>query len=86
MPAPKPSRSAASAADLNAAIARVTPDLMRLLEDGVPRAKAAIVAALADCHPKDEVKRTLLRLAVTGELVEHKGRFTLPRAEESTES
>ena len=38
-----PSRSSSSA-DLNAAIARVTPDVLALLGDGVPRSEAAIVA------------------------------------------
>jgi hypothetical protein len=63
----------------------VTPDLVRLLQDGVPRSRAAIVAAtaaLADRHPKDEVKRTLMRLAVTDRLAEQGSKFTLPRAEE----
>jgi len=84
MPAamPKPTRPPSSSADLNAAIERVTPDLLRLLEDGVPRSRAAIVAALADRHGKDEVKRALMRLAVTDRLAEHGGRYTLPRAEE----
>jgi hypothetical protein len=36
----------------------------------VPRAEGAIVTALADRHPKDEVRRTLMRLAVTEQLVE----------------
>ena len=85
MPAamPKPTRPPSSSADPNAAIARVTPDLVRLLQDGVPRSRAAIVAALTDRHPKDEVQRTLMRLAVTDRLAEHGGgKFTLPRAEE----
>jgi hypothetical protein len=85
MPAapPKPPRPpSSSSSDLNAAIERVTPDLLRLLQDGVPRSRAAIVAALADRHPKDEVKRTLMRLAVTDRLAEHGGKFTLPRGKE----
>jgi hypothetical protein len=39
-----------SSADLNAAIAHVTPDVLALLGDGVPRTEAAIVAALAGRH------------------------------------
>jgi hypothetical protein len=41
-----------SSADLNAAIARTAPDVVALLGDGVPRAEAAIVAALADRQPQ----------------------------------
>jgi hypothetical protein len=56
----------------------VTPDMLALLGDGMPRSRAAIVAALADRHPKDDVRRTLMRLAVTEQLVEKAGRYTLP--------
>ena len=56
-----------------------------LLADGTPRSKKAILAALADRHGKDEVKRALMRLAVTDRLVEHGGRFTLPQGEEAAE-
>jgi hypothetical protein len=56
----------------------VTPDLLALLGDGVPRSRATIVAVLADRHPKDDVRRTLMRLAVTGRLVETGGKYTLP--------
>jgi hypothetical protein len=87
MPAAKPKtpRSATSA-DLDAAIARVTPDLVQLLADGTPRSKAAITKALAEQHAKQDIRRTLLRLAVTGGLVEHKGRFTLARADQPVEA
>jgi hypothetical protein len=37
-----------------------------------------ILAALADRHPREDVKRTLMRLAVTERLVETGGRYTLP--------
>jgi hypothetical protein len=59
-------------------IARITPDVLALLGDGVPRSKATITAALADRYPKDNVRRTLMRLAVTGQLVEKNGKYTLP--------
>jgi hypothetical protein len=72
-----PSRPSPSA-DLNAVIARVAPDVLALLEDGVPRTEAAIVAALADRHPKDDVRRTLMRLAVVGQLATRGSRYTLP--------
>jgi hypothetical protein len=40
-----------------------------------------IIAALVDRHPKADVRRTLMRLAVTGQLVERGGKHTLPAAE-----
>jgi hypothetical protein len=46
-----------SSADLHVAIARVTPDVLTLLGDGVPRAEAAIVAALAGRHPTDAASK-----------------------------
>jgi hypothetical protein len=70
-----------SSADLHGAIARITPDVLALLGDGVPRPEAAIVAALAGRHPKDDVRRTLMRLAVTEQLVETGGKYTLPAPE-----
>jgi hypothetical protein len=61
MPEPYP-----SSADTDAMVARVAPALLALLGDGVPRAKKAIVAALAERHVKDEVVRMPMRLTVTG--------------------
>ena len=75
-----PSRPSLSA-DINAVIARVTPDVVALLGDGVPRTRGTIIAALADRHAKDDVRRTLMRLAVTEQLVEKSGKYTLPAAE-----
>jgi hypothetical protein len=72
-----PSRPASSA-DLHAVIARITPDVLALLGDGVPRTRGMIIAALADRHPKADVRRTLMRLAVTERLVETGGKDTLP--------
>jgi hypothetical protein len=63
-----------SSADLDAAIARVAPDVLALLADGVPRAKRTILAALADRHPKDDVRRTLMRLDITEQLGRPSGR------------
>jgi hypothetical protein len=54
-----------SSADLNAVIEQVAPNVLALLADGVPRTKRATIAALADRHPKDDVRRTLMRFAVT---------------------
>jgi hypothetical protein len=69
-----------SSADLEAVIARVTPEILALLGDGMPRAEAAIVAALAGRHPKDEVTLTLMRLDVLGQLDLRGGRYTLATA------
>jgi hypothetical protein len=74
MPPTKPAPST----DLNATIERVTPDVLALLGDGVPRTRGTILMALADRHPKEDVRRTLMRLAVTEQLVETGGRYTLP--------
>jgi hypothetical protein len=73
-----------SSADLDAAIERVTPDVLTLLADGVARSEAAIIAALADRHAKDEVKLTVMRLDVTEQLVEKGGKYVLvtPEAEQ----
>jgi hypothetical protein len=70
-----------SSADLHATIERVTPDVLALLGDGVPRSEAAIVAALAARHPKEDVKRTVMRLAVLGQLALQGSRYILPAAE-----
>jgi hypothetical protein len=66
-----------SSADTDAMVARVAPAVLALLGDGMPRSRRAIVAALADRHPRDEVARTLMRLAVTGRLAEAGGKYTL---------
>ena len=70
-----------SSADFDAVIARVTPDILALFGDGMPRSRGTILTALADRHPKDNVRRTLMRLAVTERLVEKGGRYTLPAPE-----
>jgi len=64
-------------AELNAMIARVAPDVLKLLADGMPRTKAAIVAALAGRHDKRDVVSALTRLSVTGEVVEAGSKYTL---------
>jgi hypothetical protein len=56
-------------------------DVLALLADGVPRNTATIVAALAERHPKPDVKRALVRLAVLGQLEQRGSRYTLPRPE-----
>jgi hypothetical protein len=76
-----PATKSWSSADLNAVIEQVAPDVLALLADGVPRAEAAIVAALAGRHLKQDVRRTIMRLAVTEQLVQIGGRYSLPAAE-----
>ena len=68
---------------MDAMVARVAPAVLALLGDGVPRSRQAIVGALADWHPKDEVVRTLMRLAVTDRLAEVSGKYTLAGMEEA---
>ncbi len=73
---PSPPRHQGSA-EIGAMVDRTAPAVLDLLKDGVPRPRAAIVAALADRHPKDDVVHTLMRLAVTGRVIETGGRYTL---------
>jgi len=75
------SRAFTGSAGLNAMVARVAPAILELLADGVPRTKAAVVAALADRHDAGDVAAALVRLAVTGRVVETGGRYTLPPPE-----
>jgi hypothetical protein len=80
MPASMPPRFWSSA-DLDAAIERVAPDVLALLGDGVPRTEAEIMAALAGRHPKDDVRLTVMRLDVVGQLDLRGSRYTLAAAE-----
>ena len=80
MPRPKPS-ALAGTAELNAMIERVAPDILALLADGMPRTKAAVVAALAGRYAKDEIELTLIRLAVTERVRESGGKYTPAAAE-----
>ena len=74
---PSPYEGAGSEA-INAMVARTAPAILELLADGVPRTKAAIVEALAGRHARDDVVHALIRLAVTGQVVETGGKYTLP--------
>ena len=56
---------------------RIAPDVLGLLADGVPRSKPAIVEALAGRHDREDVALTLIRLAVTGRVVETNGKYAL---------
>jgi hypothetical protein len=81
MPATKPPRTTSSD-DVNAAIERVAPDvLLALLGDGVPRNRASIVTALAGRHPKGDIRLTVMRLDVVGQLDLQGSRYTLLAAE-----
>jgi hypothetical protein len=63
-------------------VARTAPAVLGLLGDGTPRPRSAIITALADRHPKEDVVRTLMRLAVTGQLNERQGKYSIaPEAE-----
>jgi hypothetical protein len=66
-----------SSDETHAMVARVTPAILELLGDGLPRSRHDIVDALAGQHAKDEVVRTLMRLAVTGQLVEAERKYRL---------
>ena len=75
-PPPSPSSlSRSGSAEIGAMVARTAPAILELLGAGVPRSRRAIVAALAERHGKDEVVRTLMRLTVTGRVVESGGRY-----------
>jgi len=81
MPRAKSSTFTGSA-EINAMVTRVTPTILELLADGVPRTKAAIVAALAGRHAEADVTLALVRLAVTGEVEQTGSRYTLGTAGE----
>jgi hypothetical protein len=70
-------------AEIDAMVARTAPAILEFLGDGTPRSKAAIITALADRHPKEDVTRTLMRLAVTGQLVETERKYSLASASAS---
>ena len=66
-----------SSADTHAMVARIAPSILELLEDGIPRSRRAFVAALTNRFPKEEVELTLMRLAVTGQILATDGKYTL---------
>jgi hypothetical protein len=79
-PRPSPYERAGSEA-VNATVARVAPAILELLADGLPRSRPAIVEALAGRHARDDVVHTLIRLAVTGQVVETGGKYALAASE-----
>ena len=70
-------------AEIEAMVARTAPAILELLGDGTPRSRSTIITALADRHPKEDVVRTLMRLAVTGQLVETERKYSLASAAET---
>src|SRR3954451_5223312 len=76
MPRLKPLAFTGSA-ELAEMIARVTPSIIELLADGVPRTKAAIVEALAGRHAEADAALALVRLAVTGQVEDTGGKDVL---------
>jgi hypothetical protein len=72
--------------DLEEVLARITPAVLALLQDGVPRSRRAIVAALADLYPRQDVTRTVMRLAFTGRLVAIGQKYGLAPAEADEQS
>jgi len=68
-----------SSADANAMIAHTAPAVLELLGDGIVRSKKTIIAALAGRHSKGEVELTLMRLAVTGQVIWTGRRYWLAR-------
>ena len=75
--------SLSGSAEIEAIVARTAPAILELLEDGTPRSKNAIITALADRHPREDVVRTLMRLAVTGQLSERERKYSLALASEA---
>ena len=75
--------SLSGSAEIEAMVARTAPAVLELLGDGTPRSKSTIITALADSHPKEDVVRTLMRLAVTGQLVERERKYSLASALEA---
>ncbi len=76
-------RSLSGSAEIDAMVARTAPAVLELLGDGTPRSKSTIITALADRHPREDVVRTLMRLAVSGQLVETERKYRLPPEAES---
>jgi hypothetical protein len=74
-----------SSLEIEATVAAVAPAVLELLQDGAPRTKAAIVAALGERYPKGDIARTLMRLAVTGRLAEAGRKYRLPPPEAADE-
>ena len=79
----RPRSPLSGSAEIEAMVARTAPAILELLGDGTPRSKSAIITALADRHSKEDVVRTLMRLAVTGQLDETGRKYSLASASAS---
>jgi hypothetical protein len=77
--------SLSGSAEIEAMVARTAPSVLELLQDGAPRTRSVIISALADRHSKEDVVRTLMRLTVTGQLVETNRKYSLRPAPETGE-
>jgi hypothetical protein len=84
MPHPRqaPARSGrtpalSGSAEIEAMVARTAPAVLEFLREGTPRPRSAIITALADRYPKEDVVRTLMRLTVTGQLIESERKYSL---------
>ena len=71
-----------SSTDTNVMVAHIAPSILGLLGDGIPYSRRDFFAALADRYPKEDVELTLMRLAVTGQILAAGGKYTLPPATE----
>ena len=69
-----------SSDDTHAMVARIAPSILELLRDGIPRGRRALFAALADRYSKGEVVRILMRLAVTGQVIDADHKYSLTPA------
>jgi hypothetical protein len=58
-------------------IARTASAVLKLLGDGIPRPRSTIITALTGQYPKEDVIRSLMRLVVTGQLVETEWKYSL---------
>ena len=67
----------AGSAAVDAMVVRTAPAVLGLLADGVPRSRPAVVEALAAQHHRTDIVHTLIRLVVTGEVIETGGKYTL---------
>jgi hypothetical protein len=69
--------SLSGSAEIEAMVARTAPAILELLGDSTPRPRNAIITALADRHPREDVIRTLMRMTVTGQLNESGRKYSL---------
>ena len=74
--------SSMSGMTIEDAVAKVGPDIERLLADGVPRSKRMITAELVPRHASRDVLQAILRMTVTGRLLQVGSKYALPRRSE----